>query len=67
MDDVLTTGQSTITAIEKAKANGFLVERAIVLVDRQEEQGLQHVQSTGIPVEALLTRDAIIARYQQTR
>jgi len=67
VDDVLTTGQSTITAIEKAKANGFLVERAIVLVDRQEEQGLQHVQSTGIPVEALLTRDEIMVRYHQTR
>ena len=67
VDDVLTTGQSTITAIEKAKANGFLVERAIVLVDRQEEQGLQNVQSTGIPVEALLTRDEIMARYHQTR
>lgn len=67
VDDVLTTGQSTITAIEKAKANGFLVERAIVLVDRQEEQGLQHVQSTGIPVEALLSRDEIMARYHQTR
>lgn len=67
VDDVLTTGQSTITAIEKSKANGFLVERAIVLVDRQEEQGLQHVQSTGIPVEALLSRDEIMARYHQTR
>ena len=67
VDDVLTTGQSTITAIEKAKANGFLVERAIVLVDRQEEQGLQNVQSTGIPVEALLSRDEIMARYHQTR
>ena len=67
VDDVLTTGQSTITAIEKAKANGFLVERAIVLVDRQEEQGSQKVQSTGIPVEALLRRDEIIARYQQTQ
>ncbi len=67
VDDVLTTGQSTITAIEKAKANGFLVERSIVLVDRQEEQGLQKVQSTGIPVEALLSRDEIMARYHQTR
>ena len=67
VDDVLTTGQSTIMAIEKAKANGFLVERAIVLVDRQEEQGSQNVQSTGIPVEALLTREEIMTRYHQTQ
>ena len=66
VDDVLTTGQSTITAIEKAKMGGFLVERAIVLIDRQEEHGFQRVQSTGVPVEALLTRDEIMARYHQT-
>ena len=65
VDDVVTTGQSTITAIEQARAHGFLVERAIVLVDRQEEDGLQNVRSAGVPVEALLNRDEIIARYRQ--
>jgi len=67
VDDVLTTGQSTIMAIEKAKASGFLVERAMVLVDRQEENGMQNVRSTGVPVEALLNRDEIMTSYHKTR
>ena len=64
VDDVVTTGQSTITAIERAKAYGLLVEKAIVLIDRQEENGLDRIRETGIPVEALLSREEIIARYR---
>ncbi|MEW5802080.1 MAG: orotate phosphoribosyltransferase [bacterium] len=64
VDDVVTTGQSTITAIERAKAFGLLVEKAIVLIDRQEENGLARIRETGVPVEALLSREEIIARYR---
>ncbi len=65
VDDVVTTGQSTITAIERAKAYGLFVEKVIVLIDRQEENGLERIRETGIPVEALLSREEIIARYRQ--
>jgi orotate phosphoribosyltransferase len=64
VDDVVTTGQSTITAIERAKAYGLSVEKAIVLIDRQEENGLERIRQTGISVEALLSREEIIARYR---
>ena len=36
IDDVATTGGSTIKAIERAREEGLVVDRAVVLVDRQE-------------------------------
>src|SRR3989337_4058651 len=36
VDDVATTGQSTIEAIENARAGGLQVVKVIILVDRQE-------------------------------
>lgn len=36
LDDVVTTGASTITALEAAKNAGLVVDRVIVLVDREE-------------------------------
>ena len=38
LDDVITTGQSTLLAVEKARGAGLIVDRVIALIDRQEEQ-----------------------------
>ena len=43
VDDVATTGGSTITAIERARAEGLEVVKAVVLVDRQEG-GLDNIR-----------------------
>lgn len=67
VDDVVTTGQSTITAIERARANGLLVEKAIVLIDRQEENGLERIREAGVPVEALLSKQEIMNQYHLRR
>jgi orotate phosphoribosyltransferase len=64
VDDVVTTGQSTITAVNAARAQGLSVEKVVVLVDRQEEHGLDNIRSLGVPVEALLRVDEIMARYR---
>jgi len=37
LDDVITTGKSTIIAIEKAEEAGLIVDRVITLIDREEE------------------------------
>jgi len=55
MDDVLTTGQATIDAIEQARAAGLNVRHALVLVDRQEDNGRQRVEALGVPLTSLLT------------
>lgn len=43
VDDVATTGGSTIKAVERAKSEGLDVVAAVVLVDR-EEGGLQNIE-----------------------
>jgi len=55
LDDVLTTGQATIDAITQARAAGLDVRQALVIVDRQEDNGRQRVEALGVPLTSLLT------------
>ena len=55
VDDVLTTGQATIDAINQARAAGLEVKQALVIVDRQEDNGRQRVEALGVPLTSLLT------------
>jgi orotate phosphoribosyltransferase len=60
IDDVITTGASTIMAIEQAQKAGLNVDRVITLIDREEggrENILKHVRD----VESVLTRTQIMA------
>ncbi len=60
IDDVATTGGSTIKAVERARENGLDVVRAVVLVDRQEG-GLENVRKHVPDTRALITRDQLMA------
>lgn len=60
IDDVATTGGSTIKAIERAREQGLVVERAVVLVDRQEG-GLDNICRHVPDTKALITRDDLLA------
>lgn len=59
IDDVATTGGSTVTAIERAQSEGLTVVRAIILVDRQEG-GLEAIRKHVDDVAAIVTRDELI-------
>lgn len=63
LDDVITTGGSTITAIERAREAGLIVERAIALIDR-EEGGRENILAHCPLVDAILTRSEIMAVYR---
>ena len=63
LDDVITTGGSTITAIERAKEAGLVVDRVIALIDR-EEGGRENILAHVGRVDAVLTRTEIMARYR---
>lgn len=63
IEDVVTTGGSTIKAIERAKKSGLKVLGVVVLIDRQEG-GREAVEALGIPVESLLTREEIFKVYR---
>ena len=59
IDDVITTGGSTLQAIDAVQAEGGKVAFVVVLVDR-EEGGRQRIEERGIPVIPILTRRDII-------
>jgi orotate phosphoribosyltransferase len=63
LDDVITTGGSTITAIERAKEAGLVIDRVIALIDR-EEGGRENILAHVGRVDAVLTRTEIMARYR---
>lgn len=62
IDDVITTGGSTITAIQRAREAGLVVERVIVFIDR-EEGGKENILAHAPRVDAVLTRTEVMARY----
>ena len=59
IDDVITTGGSTIKAIERARVQGLEVVRVITLIDRQEG-GLENVQKYVDDVRSINTRDELM-------
>ena len=59
VDDVITTGGSTLKAIEAIEAEGGKIAFALVLVDR-EEGGRQAIEARGIPVVSLFTRSELL-------
>lgn len=63
VDDVVTTGGSTIQAIEKAKEEGLIIKKAIVLINRQEG-GRENIEEKGIPFESVFTKDELIRAYK---
>lgn len=64
VDDVITTGKSTIEAITRAQETGLRVLRAIALVDRQEG-GRENIEALNIPVDAVITREAVMEKYRK--
>lgn len=64
LDDVITTGGSTITAIEAVREAGLVIDRVIAFIDREEggrENILKHIDR----VDAVLTRTEVMAVYRK--
>jgi len=60
VDDVVTTGGSTITAIKRAKEAGFEIKKVVVLIDRQEG-GLDAIKrEVNCEVEAIFTKAELL-------
>ena len=56
VEDVITTGGSTIKAIERARAEGLVPVAAFTVVDRQEG-GREAIAALGVGVHSLFTRE----------
>ncbi len=63
IDDVATTGGSTIKAIERARSEGLDVVKAVIFVDRQEG-GLDNIRQHVSNVASIITRDELVERYK---
>jgi orotate phosphoribosyltransferase len=55
VDDVLTSGGSILQAVEAARQAGLVVDHALVIVDRQEQDGEKSLEKEGVKLISLLT------------
>ena len=71
MDDVITTGKSTIEAITRAKEAGLDIVKVLALVDRQEggyeavAEAVKDIKVDYRLVEAIVTREDVMALHQK--
>lgn len=63
VEDVLTTGDSSKKAIERARESGLLVAGVLALIDRQEG-GREAIEAMGLPFRALFTKEEILKAFQ---
>jgi len=66
IDDVATTGGSTIKAIERARSEELEVVRAVIFVDRQEG-GIENIRQHVSNVSRIVTRDELMERYKSLK
>jgi len=66
VDDVITTGKSTIEAIKRALEGGLEIVKVFTLIDRQEG-GKEAIETLGYQVEAVITRDEVMELYRSAR
>lgn len=64
VDDVITTGQSTIKAINACKKYGLIVDQVIALVDREEQNGIENIKEIINNAYALFTKTEIHQKWE---
>lgn len=63
VDDVITTGKSTIEAITRSNEAGLEVVKVIALIDRQEG-GREAVETFGYKLISIITKDEVMEQYK---
>ncbi|MEW6162199.1 MAG: orotate phosphoribosyltransferase [Nitrospirota bacterium] len=66
VEDVITTGKSTIEAITRALGAGLEIVKVIALIDRQEG-GKEAIEASGYKVESVITKDEMMDLYKTGR
>ncbi|MEJ1934387.1 orotate phosphoribosyltransferase [Nostoc sp. NIES-2111] len=64
LEDVVTTGQSAMKAVDRLRAAGYVVNEVISLVDRQQG-GAEFYQSVGLKFVAVFTIADLQQRYRE--
>lgn len=65
LDDVATTGGSTIKAVERAQSEGLQVVKVVILVDRQEG-GLENIRHHISDTIAIISREELLEQYRRS-
>ena len=60
IEDIATTGQSAVDAVEALREAGAVVDRVLVVVDR-EEGAREHLADHGVEMGALVTASELLA------
>ncbi len=66
LEDVVTTGQSALKAVEMLQAAGYTVDRVISLIDRLQGGG-ELYESAGLQFEALFTIEDLQKHYREIK
>lgn len=66
LEDVVTTGQSALKAVERLRDAGYSVEEVISLVDRQQG-GAELYQSEGLKFQTVFTIQDLQQQYSQIK
>ena len=66
VDDVLTSGGSLLKAIAAARQAGLVVNQALVIVDRKEQDGRARIEQEGVSLISLLTIDDLTRQQVAT-
>jgi len=64
LEDVVTTGGSTIKAIERATSEGLTIVKVVTLIDRQEG-GIEKIKNHVESVSSIVTRDELIREVRK--
>ena len=63
LEDDVTTGGSSLKAVKQLREAGYVVERVVTIVDRQEG-GLAAMQEAGLELRSLFQLDEVAAAHQ---
>jgi len=63
LEDVVTTGGSSLKAVKQLREAGYVVERVVTIVDRQEG-GLAAMREAGLELRSLFQLDEVAAAHQ---
>ena len=66
LEDVVTTGQSALKAVERLRQVGYRVDQVMALVDRQQG-GAELYQSAGLKFQCVFSIPEIRERFRQLR
>ena len=63
LEDVVTTGGSSLKAVRQLREAGYVVERVVTIVDRQEG-GLEAMEAAGLGLTSLFLLEEVAAAHQ---